>query len=308
VDPEEYRRQYATEIAEAARHDPAPTIAAEPSNAPDDVIALIGNTDAAVDQRLSAIDAARFDATSRPEVIASLLAVLANRDDNPAVRRATLGALRENTFRVAAFRQYAPQYLSTLRGIVDDPDQQLRERVLEVLALEKDEYAQRLLVDGLEDPTVALVAPQRALQLLGYDLHAEHYRLLRDLAGRATDPPVRNTALRLLAADGESADLFARILEDRSEDVGARALSGIALNSLAPAKFSSLAEDIVLDDTDDDDLRATLLTALSHGTARSTRADLAEQVLAHASTPELTRAAEQYAQAPPADTAETADG
>ncbi|MEU4420096.1 hypothetical protein AB0F81_05690 [Actinoplanes sp. NPDC024001] len=275
---------------------------------PDAAVALIGDTGTAVDLRLAAIDAARFDATSHPEVIASLLAVLGNRADEPAVRRAALGALRENTFRVAAFRQYAPDYLNTLRGILDDPNQQLRERVVEVLALENDEYTQRRLLDGLENPEVALVAPQRALQLLGYDLHAEHYELLRDFAGQDTDPAARNTALRLLAADGASADLFARILQDRSQDLGARALSGVALSSLAPAEFSSVAEEIVLDDTDDDDLRATLLTALSHGTARPERADLAERVLAHASTPELTRAAEQYAQAAPAEAEETTDG
>lgn len=318
MDVEEYRRRYTAEVEaaqQAAGEDEsgqrgfaagmARFAAAEPVPEDADVIAAItgaagadaGAASADTGARVAAIDAARFDATAKPAVAAALLAVLRNAADDPVVRRAALGALQENSFRVAAFRPYANDYLGALRTIATDPDPTLRERAMEILALEKDGYVQRLLIDGLRDPAKALIAPERALQLIGFDVHAEYYDLLRDLVSGSDDESLRNAALRMLAADSESKDLFVGIVRNKAENAEARALSGMALNSLAPEEFTAVAQDIVLDRADDDDLRATLLTALSHGPGEQVRSDLAERILAEpvVPSPELTRAAERFA-------------
>ena len=44
----------------------------------------------------------------------------------------------------------------------------------------------------------------------------------------------------------------------------ARSTSAVALQSLAPQEFDSLAKTIVADDDDDDGVRATMLNALAH--------------------------------------------
>jgi hypothetical protein len=170
---------------------------------------------------------------------------------------------------------------------------------MELLALNGDEYVQRLLVDGLRDPKVALVKPQRALLMIGYDIHAEHYGLLSGIEETTKQLTVRRAALRLLAADSDATELFARIAADKSEDPAARATSAIALQSLAPEDFTTVARDVVLDDDDDERVRATFINAMSHGSVRGS-ADVNDKLRAitesSASSKQLKRAARQYMQ------------
>ena len=50
---------------------------------------------------------------------------------------------------------HRPRYLSTLRGLIDDPSSSIRDSAIEVLAMNQDEYVQRRLIEGLEDPNEA---------------------------------------------------------------------------------------------------------------------------------------------------------
>ncbi|MCP3418595.1 hypothetical protein NLM16_31245 [Bradyrhizobium brasilense] len=45
---------------------------------------------------------------------------------------------------------------------------------------EKNGYAQKTLLEGLKNPK-ALLPPEKALQLLSYDVHAEAYSAERDI-------------------------------------------------------------------------------------------------------------------------------
>ena len=71
-------------------------------------------------------------------------------------------------------------------------------------------------------------------------------------------------ALGLLAADSGAKNTFAKIAADRTDDPVARSTSAVALQALAPKEFSTLARTIVADEDDDDGVRATVLTALTH--------------------------------------------
>jgi hypothetical protein len=70
--------------------------------------------------------------------------------------------------------------------------------------------------------------------------------------------------LRLLAADAASAPAFEEILRNKQEPLEIRQLSASALHSLAPQKLQACARDIVLDDSESDELKTTSLTALTH--------------------------------------------
>lgn len=309
---EDYRASYEAEVA-AALDDAARDTAADPlvgalsgpsrssetaraDGSDTEVLAVVQDTGAGAAARVAAIDAARLDAISRPEVMGLLIAVLQDPADDPAVRRAALGALEELSFAVVAFAPYDAEYRTALRAAATDDDPQLREGVLDVLALGHDEYAQRLLIDGLQDPSVALVNRTRALQFLGYDLHAGHYDMLREIVAKATDPEERNAALRLLAADSGSVELFRRIVQDRSEDIAARTTSVAALSSIEPEAFEPVAREIVLDDSEDDDLRVTCLTALTVTPGDDGDPGLADQVMSATTAPSaaLERAADRY--------------
>lgn len=228
-----------------------------------------------------------------------LLNVLQDGAEEPGARRVALAGLAERSFLVSDFRPHLTGYVGALRAVATDPDPELRGEALDLLALRKDEYAQRLLTDGLQDSTQALVPAARAVQMLGYDLHAEHHELLRDIVATSKRRRLRTEALQLLAADSGSKDLFDRILRDKAEGSEVRRTSAVALNSLAPEEFAVIAQEIVLDETDDDDLRATCLTALSHGPGPAGDGDLGTRVLdtPAAKSAQLTRAAHQYERA-----------
>ena len=138
----------------------------------------------------------------------------------------------------------------------------LRARALEILALRRDEFAQGLLLDGLERKTTRLVPDRKALKLLGYDQHAVPRELLVDLV-ESSDAVLRRQALRQLAADGDSVSIFERIVSDASEDEESRRIGLTALQSLEPKKFEKFAREFAMDESVQDDLRAASITALA---------------------------------------------
>lgn len=203
----------------------------------------------------------------------SMLKVLRGRDEPVPVRLAALQALQAASFSVVAFESCRGDYIATLREIAEDPDPELRQRVLGLLAREKDGYAQKKLLEGLRDPGKALVPPEKALQLLSYDVHAEAYPLARAIVSKPPNETARREALRLLAADATAAPMFETILRDKNESAEIRQISAAALQALTPAKLQSVAREILLDSTEQDDIQATSLTALTQFGADKMSAD-----------------------------------
>jgi hypothetical protein len=208
------------------------------------------------------------------EQVADLLATLQNRDEPVASRTAALDALAALDFLGPRFAPFRARYKEALRDVATDQPRELRAQALELLAIDRDPYAQQLLVQGLQEPKNALVPEAQAIQLLGYDDHAEVMPLVREVYERATGA-TREEALRVLAADPESEQLFARLLKDKSEKRSIRQLSASGLQSLNPEAFDKTAHKIVADEDDYNDIRATALAALTHGReARETPFDL----------------------------------
>jgi len=191
-----------------------------------------------------------------------VLNILRNKDEPIAVRLGALESLQAASFSVDTFAPYRGDYLATLRKIVDDPDPELRQRVLGLLMREHDGSAQEKLLEGLKNPDKALVPPEKALQLLSYDVHAEAYLVARDIIKKPPNDDARREALRLLAADPSSAPLFEKLLRDKNELREIRQISASALNALKPDRLKEHAREILLDKSDYDDIKATSLTAL----------------------------------------------
>src|SRR6266516_3069821 len=124
-------------------------------------------------------------------------ALTAEKPPSAAARAKALGALDFLGPRFAPFRA---DYKQALREIATDPERELRESALELLSIDKDPYAQELLVHGLKQPKDALVSEAKAIQFLGYDDHAEIIPLVRQVYRRAKGA-AREEALRVLATD-----------------------------------------------------------------------------------------------------------
>src|ERR1044072_1120235 len=191
------------------------------------------------------------------------LDVLRDRAQPIKVRLAALQSLQAATFSVIEFEAYREDYFATLRELVDDPDPELRQRVLGILAREKDGYVQKRLLEGLQDTSKALVPPEKALQLLSYDVHAEAYPIAREIVNAPPNPEAKREALLLLSADANSAPVFEKLLRDKEEDRDIRQISAAALQAVKPKRFQEQARELLLDDKEYDDIQATAVKALS---------------------------------------------
>ncbi len=198
------------------------------------------------------------------EKLDDVIKVLQDAQSPQAVRLAALRALQAASFSVVKFTPCRPAYRTALRSLVEDPDTEIRQRVLGILARDQDGYAQQRLIEGLQHPGKALVPPEKALQLLSYDIHADAYTVAREIASKPPNPDARREALRLLAADAASVPTFENILRNKDEPLEMRQLSASALHTLAPQKMQEYARDIVLDDSESDELKTTSLTALTN--------------------------------------------
>jgi hypothetical protein len=222
----------------------------------------------------------RVTSSTSAEPLERLLTVLRDRHQSMTVRFAALQSLGAARFASPAFPSIEGEYLAALRDVANDPDLELRQRVLGILAREKDGFAQKMLLEGLEHPDEALLPPEKALQLLGNDVHADAYPIAREIVRNPPNPTARREALRLLAGDAASAPLFENILRDKNETADIRQVSAAALHALNPDSLQAHARQIVLDPSEGDEMHETSLAALTQFGAPSIAADktLVQQV------------------------------
>jgi hypothetical protein len=225
-------------------------------------VSITTDSDKTVKQRVAAAAGTPLALAENDKDLQAMLKVLRNKDEPIEVRLAALQSLGAAAFSVIAFESSRADYIAALREVSTDPNEKLRERVLGILMRNKDGFAQKKLLEGLKNPEKALVSPEKALQLLSYDVHAEAYSLARDIVKKPPNDDARREALRLLAADANSAPLFEKLLRDKKELREIRQISASALQSLKPDKFQEHARKILLDKSDYDDIKATSLTAL----------------------------------------------
>jgi hypothetical protein len=255
IDIADYRKRYEAQLAKAAARPPRARAAARAGAAPRRATAAA---------RARAIEAAPIDEDRLDKQVAELLATLRDHEEPSTVRRAALHALAALDFLGPRFAPFRADYKQALREVATDVDEELRTSALELLAIDKDAYAQDLLVRGLKQPDDAVVPEAKAIQLLGYDDHAEMTSLVRKVYKRATGQ-TREEALRFLATDAQSERLFTRLLKDKSEQPSIRRISASGLQSLNPEAFERVARRIVADEDDDVGIRASSLAALAHG-------------------------------------------
>jgi hypothetical protein len=191
--------------------------------------------------------------------------MLRNRAEPTAIRRAALRALKAAAFLGHIFDPHRADYTQCLRDVATEPeaDSQLREEALEVLAIQNDDFAQGLLLRGLEDPKSALVRTAKAIQFLAYDDHGKAAPVVRKILDRITDVSAKAEALRLLASDPQSQGLFANLLKDKAQPEIIRTLSASGLKLLNPQAFAQTVRELITDKDEREELRATLLSALT---------------------------------------------
>jgi hypothetical protein len=226
-------------------------------------LSVATNARRTVKQRVAAMAEVPLAVGESDKDLQAMLKVLGNKAEPVEVRLAALQSLGAAAFSFSAFDSFRGDYIATLRKVADDPDPKIRRRVLGILVRNKDGFAQKKLLDGLKNPDKALVPPEKALQLLSYDVHAEAYPTARAIVSKPPNDVAKREALRLLAADAKAAPLFEKLLRDKKELREIRQISASALHALRPDKFQQHARKILLDKSDYDDIKATSLSALA---------------------------------------------
>lgn len=293
----EYRRQFDAELEKSATRVGASARRGEAVPTSADVLAELTNRRFGAKRRIDAIERAGPQAVRQPELMNALIELVGDPDEDVEVRRAASSMVQALSFKTVEFRSYASDYHAALRAAATDENLDLRSAALDILSLNRDPYAQQLLLEGLKTPSKAQVKPIQAVRMLGYDVHAEHYPVLREIVEKSKQPTLRREALRLLAADSSSRELMQSILTDKQEDKNTRATAAVALQSLAPKEFAEAAQAIVLDDDETSDIRATVISAIAHGPSEPSQ-DLTRKVLEIDAAPggarQLNRAARQF--------------
>ena len=225
-------------------------------------------------QRVKAMAAAPLAVCENDTNLQAVLAVLRDTAEAVQVRLAAMDTLAAAAFSVVAFEPCRHDYIAALREVSEDSDERIRESALGLLAGEKDGFAQKKLLEGLKKPEKGLVPPEKALQLLGYDVHAEAYAVARNIVSHPPSDVAKREALRLLSADAASAPLFEKLLRDKAETREIRQISASALHAIDPNKLQKHARELLLDESDYDDIRATSLAAVEQfGNAASVATD-----------------------------------
>lgn len=281
MDVSEYRRQVEAEAEAAARREPAykETLrkagrsgrsggGAFPTPTGDDdlsiALAVLADSGATDEAFTAALQAMSLEVDDQAEFIDTLLAYLGEAGNPPDRRLAVLNLLQEISFRMVGFPSKRPEYLAVLRSIIEDPDSKLRRVAIGILAREKDDHVQRRLVDGLEGTSRPLVPAAKAIQFLAYDVHSEYFPIAKRIVQHPPSRAAKIEAVRLLASDPSAKDLMVGILRDRNEKPEVKMAAAVALQSLDPEEFERQARRIVLDDAEDDQLRALSLNALTY--------------------------------------------
>jgi hypothetical protein len=292
VDISEYRARIEAEVTAAGGR-------AEPAEASaEDALAMARDAGTDTGRRLAALRTAVSGIGATPGVVTQLFELLTDSGQPAELRRGVLVVLQELSFRAVALPGLRSDLLGALRGLVQDPDIELRRRVIGVLAREKDEFVQRLLLDGLKGQDPVLVPPAKAIQYLGYDIHAEYFPILRRILDRPPDQDTAKEAIRVLAADPGATELLLERLRDRSQPSDERRLCAVALQTSRPDVLAAEARALVADGSEDEQLRAFALSVLTHLAAgHASDAELAAQVARlaeQARSPELRQASADF--------------
>lgn len=276
----EYRKQYEKKIEEAVKKQVSrqdvvklsrqainwsPSSLAEVDNEDtvSQMVRIILDKDEKTELRITALQMISLDIGKSHEYMDIVLEILGDETETHELRMNALLTLKQLGFSSIPFRTKRPEYINTLKAIIEDKDRELRTSAIETLAIEKDEYIQRRLLDQLQGRSKPLVSTTKAIQLLGYDIHAEHYPILREIIKNPPSRAAKMEAVRLLASDPSSKELLMEILRDKDEHRDVRKLSAAALQILAPEEFEQHAKQIILDQDDYDEIKTVSINALN---------------------------------------------
>ena len=166
-------------------------------------------------------------------------------------------------FEGPAFKQFRSIVLEGLRKLIRDTDKRIALEAIDLLAYQKDEWLQRELKEGLENPEKAIVSDESAVFYLSLDPH-NFLDLFKKVVEESKDEKAKIMAIHALSSDTSSADFLLSLFENKNQSSEVREASAHALDAQNPdLLFAKSVEAFKDKDEQDHHLLTVLLSKLT---------------------------------------------
>lgn len=197
------------------------------------------------------------------EFIRDLISVLINTSEPDELRKVLLSEIRVLSLEGPAFKQFRSITIKGLRDLIRDKDKQIALEAIDLLAYQQDEWLQRELKEGLENPENAIVSDESAVYYLSLDPH-NYLDLFRKVAVDSNDEKAKTMAINALSSDTGSSDFLLSLFQNKMESSEVREASAHALEAQNPNLFlTRLVETFKDDEEQDHHLLTVLLSKLT---------------------------------------------
>ncbi|PWT72356.1 MAG: hypothetical protein C5B59_15915 [Bacteroidetes bacterium] len=196
--------------------------------------------------------------------VTDLINILGDEKEPALIRRGAMNALYTVSFSSPALAKNLASYKTVLRKLLASKDPELLNHAAAKLASYKDEQLQNILLEGLKDQSKAILPEEKAIQLLGLDIRAEHFPTIRKILSETHNEKIMKEAVIALSPDPQSVSAIENIFKNKklSKDLRLTCLSALH-GSLDPAALRAFLQSVILDGTEDNDIRTAALNALS---------------------------------------------
>lgn len=192
------------------------------------------------------------------EFVRILISILTDTSEPAELRKTVMLQIRVLGFEGSAFKQFRPIVMEGLRKLIRDEDKHISLEAIDLLAYQKDEWLQRELKEGLENPEKAIVSDEAAVYYLSLDPH-NFLDLFKKIASESGDEKAKIMAIHALSSDTSSTDFLLSLFENKNETSEVREASAHALDAQNPDLFFEKSVEAFKDGEEQDHHLLTVL-------------------------------------------------
>lgn len=227
------------------------------------ILTLISDKSESLNERGNGINKIKRALFKNAEAVGQLIEILQDKTEPATLRLAIIEMLVSVSFSNPAFTSNLPRFKQALKQLINDKDIPLQQRAIELLAGYNDEQAQKILLDGLNDPSKARMPKEKAIQLLALDPKSGFEIATRKFLDAAETPEVQREAVNALASDAGSQEQIKKLFTDKKTDKQVRIAAMVALNAFDPKQFQGTLKKSIMDPGEHPDIKVASLSALS---------------------------------------------
>ena len=192
------------------------------------------------------------------EFVRLLISILTDLSEPAELRKTAMLQIRVLALEGPVFKKFLSIVIEGLRKLIRDEDKHIAREAIDLLAYQKDEWLQRELKEGLENPEKAIVPDETAVYYLSLDPH-NFLDTFRKVAEESQDEKAKIMSIRALSADTGSADFLLSLFQNKTQSSEVREASAHALDAQNPDLLLAKSVEAFKDDEEQDRHLLTVL-------------------------------------------------